>query len=189
MSGHKWIGTPWPCGLFMTKVKYQLFPPDAPEYLGSPDTTFAGSRNGLSPIIIWDFLSQNSYEDLISRAVRCENLTRYAEEQLKIVQESHLELDLFVERTPLALAVRFRKPNDEIIYKHSLSCETFLINETERHYTHIFIMDSVTKELIDEFISELKEPNAFVSQEQATDTIKKIPEKIAFLSERGRGWR
>ncbi len=40
-SGHKWMGTPWPCGAFMTKIKYQMQPPDNPEYIGSLDTTFA----------------------------------------------------------------------------------------------------------------------------------------------------
>lgn len=161
MSGHKWVGSPWACGIFMTKVKYQLFPPDAPEYIGSPDTTFAGSRNGLSPIILWDFLSQNSYEDQINRTIKCENMAAYAEEQLKTVQESYPEIDLWIERTPLALTVRFRKPNDKIVYKHSLSCETLLIDGEERHYAHIYTMDSVTKDLIDEFISELKKPDAF----------------------------
>ena len=188
-SGHKWIGTPWPCGLFMTKVKYQLVPPDAPEYIGSPDTTFAGSRNGLSPVLIWDFLAQNSYENLINRAVRCENLADYAEEQLKIVQEYHPEIDLYVERTPLALTVRFRKPNEQIVYKHSLSCETLLINDEERHYAHIFTMDSVTKEVIDEFISELKQPDAFDTGEKSAKSLKEVLQKAVFLSERGRGWR
>lgn len=161
MSGHKWLGTPWPCGLFMTKVKYQLFPPNAPEYIGSPDTTFAGSRNGLSPIIIWDFLAKNSYDDLVKRAIHCEDLASYAEEQLKTVQGFHPEIDLLVERTPLALTVRFRKPNADIVYKHSLSCETFLINGEEKHYAHMYTMESVTKEAIDELIRELKEPDAF----------------------------
>ncbi|MFD2284413.1 hypothetical protein ACFSUJ_34900 [Streptomyces lusitanus] len=51
MSGHKWPGAPWPCGIYMTKVKYQISPPSQPEYIGAPDTTFAGSRNGFSPLI------------------------------------------------------------------------------------------------------------------------------------------
>ena len=188
-SGHKWVGTPWPSGIFMTKVKYQLIPPDAPEYIGSPDTTFAGSRNGLSPVIMWDFLAQNSYRNLIDRAVRCENLANYAEEQLKTVQECHSELDLFIERTPLSLTVRFRKPNGRIVYKHSLSCETLLINDEERHYAHIFTMDSVTKERIDEFISELKEPDAFEAEKISAKIKQKTTRKAAFLSERERGWR
>lgn len=161
VSGHKWMGSPWPCGLFMTKLKYQLFPPDAPEYIGSPDTTFAGSRNGLTALIFWDFLAQNSYETLINRAVKCENLAAYAEEQLKTVQAIHHEIDLWVERSQLALTVRFRRPADEIVSKYSLSCETLLIDGEERNFSHIYLMDSVTKDLINEFISDLKKPEAF----------------------------
>jgi len=194
MSGHKWIGTPFPCGIFMTKVKYQLFPPTAPEYINSPDTTFAGSRNGLSPIILWDFLARNSYEAQINRAIRCESLASYAEEQLKSVRAYHPSLDLMVERTPMALTVRFRKPNENIVFKYSLSCETIIINGVEHHYAHIFTMDAVTKELIDKFINDLRKPDAFETEilkaEEKPSKIRvKKSEKISFSSERNRGWR
>ncbi|MCO5590433.1 hypothetical protein L7F22_044403 [Adiantum nelumboides] len=52
MSGHKWIGALAPCGL--------------PEYIGTLDTTFAGSRNGLSGILMWDNIARQSYEDQIN---------------------------------------------------------------------------------------------------------------------------
>ena len=163
MSGHKWIGAPWPCGVFMTKVKYQLFPPDDPEYIGSPDTTFAGSRNGHSAIVLWDHLACNSYESEINKAIKCEDLACYTEGQLKIVQSMYPNLDLWIERTPLSLAIRFRRPNDEIIFKYTLSCQTLSIDGSERHYSHIYIMDSVTKELIDKFVNDLKNPDAFAA--------------------------
>lgn len=178
MSGHKWPGAPWPCGIFMTKVKYQLFPPDDPEYLGSPDTTFAGSRNGFSSIILWDYLARSSYKSQIARALSDEAMAKYAEEQLKTVQKYHPELDLWVERTPLALTVRFRKPNDWIIFKYSLSCETLLVNKEVRPYAHIFAMDSANKSLIDQLVNELKDKDAF---DKSKDTVVTIG--------RGRGFR
>jgi len=46
-SGHKWPDAPWPIGIYMTKTGLQLLPPSDPAYIGCPDTTFAGSRNGL----------------------------------------------------------------------------------------------------------------------------------------------
>lgn len=64
VSGHKWIGSPFPCCVYMTKVKYQLSPPDNPNYIGSPDSTFAGSRNAFSALILWDYLSRNSWQDI-----------------------------------------------------------------------------------------------------------------------------
>ncbi|MDN3680871.1 hypothetical protein QWZ04_11120 [Vibrio tapetis subsp. quintayensis] len=41
----------------MTKQKFMVSPPDNPEYIGSPDTTFSGSRNGLSPIVLWEYFA------------------------------------------------------------------------------------------------------------------------------------
>lgn len=178
MSGHKWPGAPWPCGVFMTKVKYQVFPPDDPEYIGSPDTTFAGSRSGLSPVILWNFLAKHSYEKQIQLALRCEKLARYTEEKLKELEPYHPSIDLYIERTPLALTVRFRKPVKAIIDRYSLSCESLKIDGEERQYAHIFMMDSVTEELIDALCEDLKAENAFQPEEE-----------LSLASGRNRGWR
>src|SRR3712207_7894736 len=67
---------PISCGVYMTKTKTQMRPSDDPEYLGSPDTTFAGSRNGFSAMILWDYLDRkstrlNSSHANISYAVFC----------------------------------------------------------------------------------------------------------------------
>ena len=164
MSGHKWMGAPWPCGIFMTKVKYQLRPPDNPAYIGSPDTTFAGSRNGFSPVILWQFLAQNSYDRQISRAREAQRLARYLEQQLHLLSET-IGKDLYVARTPLALTVRFRRPNDKIIDKWSLSAESLLMEpgkpESQRDYVHVFTMPSATPEKLDELIKDLHAQDAF----------------------------
>ena len=179
MSGHKWIGAPWPCGIFMTKVKYQITPPADPEYLGSPDSTFAGSRSGLTPVILWDHLAKHSYRKQIELALYCEKMANYTVEQLKTVEPFHKDLDLYIEKSPLALTIRFRKPNDEIIFKYSLSCETLGIGEVRRHYAHLFAMVSTTKETIDELVKDLKDADAF--------TTRKEEKPIAI--QRDRGWR
>jgi histidine decarboxylase len=162
MSGHKWPGAPWPCGIFMTKSKYQLYPPDDPAYIGSPDTTFSGSRNGFSSIIMWDFLARHSYDDQINRVLKCESIVKYAEDKLnKLQKEYYPRLDLYIARTPLALTVRFRKPNDNLVFKYSLSCETLMVGDEERHYAHVYAMTLVNEKLIDEFIKDLQDKNAF----------------------------
>lgn len=178
MSGHKWPGVPWPCGIFMTKVKYQITPPADPEYLGSPDSTFAGSRSGLTPVILWDYLAKHSYQKQIETALYCEEMANYAVEQLKSVEPFHKDIDLYIERSPLSLTVRFRKPNDKIIFKYSLSCETLKVAEVKRHYAHLFAMASTTKETIDELAKDLKTADAFESKEEK-----------AIAVQRTRGWR
>jgi histidine decarboxylase len=166
MSGHKWIGSPCPCGIYMTKTKYQLRPPDNPEYLGSPDTTFAGSRSGLAPMFLWDYLAKNSYEQQIQKALYTERMADYAHKQLQSLEEQ-LGKDLWIERTPLSLTIRFRKAHPDIIEKYSLSSETLYVQGQKRAYNHIFIMAHVTPELIDRLIEDLGQPEAFSSLEEA----------------------
>ena len=178
MSGHKWPGAPWPCGIFMTKVKYQVTPPADPEYIGSPDSTFAGSRSGFTPVVLWDYLAKHSYQKQIKLALYCEQMAKYAVEQLKTVRLFHKDLDLYIERSPLAVTVRFRKPNDKIIFKYSLCCETLMVDGVKRHYAHLFAMVSITKETIDELVKDLKDADAFKRKEEKPIAV-----------ERNRGWR
>jgi histidine decarboxylase len=170
MSGHKWIGSPCPCGIYMTKTKYQLRPPDNPEYIGSPDTTFAGSRNGLSAMILWDYLAKNSYRDQIEKALYTEEVADYTVRQLNVLEVS-LGEDLWIERTPLSLTVRFKQAHPDIVFKYSLSSETLYVNGQKRSYSHIFIMAHVTYELIDRLLQDLSRPNAFPPQPNLNQTI------------------
>ncbi|MFE2755725.1 hypothetical protein ACFXGA_27365 [Actinosynnema sp. NPDC059335] len=168
MSGHKWPGAPWPCGVFMTKNKFRVEPPAKPAYTGSPDTTFAGSRNGLSPLVLWNHLASKSIREHAAAAVRALRVTRYLESSLRELEdrldrEDRLpEGGLYVDRSPMALTVRFRQPNDAVVGKWSLSCQPMLMNSGElRHYAHVFAMPSVTEEKVDAFIEDLFAEGAF----------------------------
>ncbi|MCP2261214.1 histidine decarboxylase [Streptoalloteichus tenebrarius] len=198
MSGHKWIGAPWPCGVFMTKVKYQMRPPDNPAYIGSPDTTFAGSRNGFSPIVLWDYLAQNSYDKQISMIREAQRMAHYTEQQLLRLQET-LGRDLMVARTPLALTVRFRRPNDEIIAKWSLSSESLKLdpndpNSRQLDYVHVFLMPWAKPGMIDELVKDLHAPNAFPPETRALPTARPAREvhenalSLAHVPHSGRGF-
>jgi len=164
MSGHKWIGAPWPCGVYMTKTKYQLQPPDMPEFLGSPDTTFAGSRNGFAAVLLWENLARYSHADQVERALAAQGIAAYAEEKLTALGEK-LNKELHVARTPLALTVRFLKPADPVVFKYSLSTETY-VSDTSVDYAHLFVMPGVTTELIDRLIDDLSTPEAYPESPQ-----------------------
>jgi len=166
MSGHKWIGAPWPCGIYMTKTKYQLEPPDIPAYIGSPDTTFAGSRGGFSSVVLWEHLARYSHTEQVDRVIAAEQLTEYATDKLIELGKTH-QIDLKVARTPLALTVRFRKPVDHLVFKYSLSTETFL-SDPSFDYAHLFVMPGVIKELIDRLVDDLSQPGAFDEPAQPT---------------------
>ena len=193
MSGHKWIGAPWPCGVYMTKVKHQLAPPDDPEYIGAPDTTFAGSRNGFSAMILWDYLAKTSYEGQIEKALRTEELADYAYRQLKEL-EQHLKQDLWVERSPLSLTIRFRKASPCIIFKYSLSGETLYVDGEKRDYNHIFMMEHVTKERIESLICDLSKKDAFPPPEEESapaseQNVSRSAKQLLHFPHTGRGFK
>jgi histidine decarboxylase len=194
MSGHKWIGAPWPTGIYMTRVKMQLKPPTSPEYIGSPDTTFAGSRNGFSAMILWDYLSRHSYDAQITRALYTEDLARYTHEKLLQLQKE-LGKDLWVDRPPLSLTIRFKQVSEELIFRYSLSSETLLVHGEERSYNHVFMMPWVTREQVDAFIEELRQPGAFPEPKQQPPTERAVhavadaTRPLMHVPHTGRGFR
>jgi histidine decarboxylase len=199
-SGHKWIGAPFPTGLYMTKVKYEMRPPDDPEYIGSPDSTLAGSRGGLAPAVLWDFIATHSRDALIERAMRTEELADYAHQRLLKLQaevKAKVKKNLWVQRTPHSLTVLFRQPRDYIIEKYSLSCETLKVGAMKRSYAHIYMMPHATRERIDDLIRDLEGADAFdwdATEQPAKETNAASAEKahdvpLMRVSLSGRGWR
>ena len=194
MSGHKWIGAPWPCGIYMTRVKYQIRPPDDPAYIvGSPDTTFAGSRNGFSAMILWDYLARHSYAAQVARALETEAMAAYIEARLRDL-ERQLGTDLWIARTDLSLTVRFKAASADLIYKYSLSGEELSVNGQARQYSHVYAMPHVTRETVDALIADLAQPGAFPDQDVAptTSPSKRPPtdaRPLVHVPTSGRGFR
>ena len=73
-SGHKWIGVPWPCGIYISKNKFQLRPPEKAQitYIDSPDLTLSGSRNAHLALVLWSYISMYSYDKQVKMAVEAE---------------------------------------------------------------------------------------------------------------------
>ena len=169
-SGHKWMGSPWACGVFMTRRKLVLKPPSIPNYVGSPDTTFAGSRNAFSPLILWNYISNHSYDDQVKAVLKCFDDLQYISDELHKMESVPGELK--IETTPLALTIRFKRPNDQIIRAYSLGTETVTYFDSSGKkgqfiYAHLFVMQSTKKDQIESFLEALRaDPDPFPSQEE-----------------------
>lgn len=166
-SMHKWIGGPWPGGVYMTKNEFQLNPPSAAGYIDSPDTTLGGSRNAFSPVILWLYFARMSYEDNIRKVLYTNDTSKYLRKKLKEL-EAHIQktdpsADLWIHRSELSLAVTFRAVNPTIAYKFTVDCERLKVPvgnnmAEERTYAHIYSMKSLgTFEIIDAFINHVLE--------------------------------
>ena len=164
-SMHKWIGGPWPSGIYMTRAKYQLLPPDSADLIGSADTTLGGSRSGFSTMIFWDYFSRMSYEQNMLKAVETEQVAAYMEERLRdlerrLREKFGPEVDLWIARSRLALTVRFRLANPAVSYKWTLDSERLWVPtgpnmKQLRSYSHVFVMGSVDRERVDGLIDDL----------------------------------
>jgi histidine decarboxylase len=170
MSGHKWGGAPWPCGVYLTKRRFQLKPPTDPKYIGSPDSTLAGSRNGLSALILWNYLANTSVLEQVKKALYTQRIADYAHQRL-LDLETELKSKqlvgpdgLWIQRPHLSLSVSFKKVRDDIMDKYSLNQETFKHADGKRSYNHIFAMEHVTEDTIDHLIEDLRTPGAFPPQ-------------------------
>ena len=169
-SSHKWIGAPWPGGIYMTRRKYQLSPPDTAGYIGSPDTTLGGSRNAFTPVLFWKYFARKSYSENIKRALETEKVAAQLEQELRKLEDelklNDPSVDLWIHRSELSLAVLFRMVNDDITYKYTVDSERILVPFEEegkqyaqyRTYAHVYSMTSLGEfGLVDKLIGSIRE--------------------------------
>ncbi|MFJ6701074.1 histidine decarboxylase [Streptomyces sp. NPDC091272] len=162
VSTHKWIGSPWPGGVYMTRNRHRMTPPPFPQYVGAPDTTLAGSRNGHSAVVLWDFLARHSYEDQIRGVVEALRLAQYAERRLREIEADRADgLDLRVGRSPWSLSVWFRAPAQAVVERAGLARQTLTEDGEERDYVHFFAMRETPRSRVDALLEDLARPDAF----------------------------
>ena len=156
-SAHKWMGAPWPCGVYMTKRDYQLLP-KAVDYIGSVDSTFSGSRNGLSSVLIWSYLARTGRAVNVKKAIAIQERAAAAHARLRALGEHFRStgFDMRVARSPQSLTIRFRGLVDDLTRKYSLSSER--IPEGSHHvpYSHVFVMEHFSLDVLDALIADVK---------------------------------
>jgi histidine decarboxylase len=142
ISGHKFIGSPVPCGVVIVKKNYKERIGRTIPYIGTIDTTITGSRNGHSPVFLWYALKQMGREGLKARAENSLRLAEYIIQQLAA-------LGIKAWGNHNAITVVFPKPSKELCTKWQLA--------TEGEWSHVICMPVITKETIDRFVGDLAE--------------------------------
>ncbi|MCW3467182.1 histidine decarboxylase [Chitinophaga nivalis] len=141
ISGHKFIGSPFPCGVVMVKKNYKERIGKAIPYIGTVDTTISGSRNGHSPVFLWYAIKKLGRDGLRQRAQECLDMAAYTEQRLR-------DIGVKAWRNPAALTVVFPAPSWELRWKWQIA--------TENGHSHIICMPGVSREQIDEFIGDIE---------------------------------
>jgi len=140
ISGHKFVGSPIPCGVIITKRGHRDRIAKGISYIGSLDTTITGSRNGHSPLFLWYALKQLGEEGMKARYLQGLEVAEYCKNQLK-------EIGVEAWSNPGSLTVVMPRTPEALKQKWQLA--------TEGEVSHIICMPNVTKNQIDEFIEDL----------------------------------
>jgi len=139
ISGHKFIGSPFPSGVVITKRSLRDRIARGISYIGSLDTTITGSRNGHSPLFLWYAIKKLGVEGFKQRYEHSLETAKYCKSKLQ-------KIGINAWTNEGAITVVFPKVSNKIKEKWQLATDDA---------THIICMPNVTKAQIDNFINDM----------------------------------
>lgn len=139
ISGHKFIGSPLPCGIMLIDKKY-LEETNSIEYIDIHDHTLSGSRNGITPVILYSAIKRLGYIGLEKKA---KNARNYAEKLIHHFQS--LEINAW--KNPYAITVVLDKLPKTLLTKWHLP--------SFKLYSSITALPKLTENILDEFTSDI----------------------------------
>lgn len=142
ISGHKFIGSPVPCGIVLAKKIHRDRIANSVAYIGTYDTTISGSRSGIAPLFIWYTIKRFGIEGFKRRTQECLQTAEYAVEQLN-------KIGLNAWRNKNSITVIFNDIKKDIQLKWQLA--------SSNGNTHVICMPGVTKQKIDLLIKDIIE--------------------------------
>lgn len=139
VSGHKFFGSPIPCGVMVARK--DLVDAVAAEvgYTGSVDTTLTGSRNGFTPLVLWHALKTWGVEGLRARAMHALDTAAYAVDRLR-------GAGIPAWRNENALTVVFPAPDGRVRAKWQLATQDA---------SHLIVMPGLERHHVDALVEDL----------------------------------
>jgi histidine decarboxylase len=141
ISGHKFIGSPIPCGIVLTNKKTMDHSPFI-SYVEIIDNTISGSRNGITPLFLWYAIKRYGTKGFKEMVGRCFENIDYTVSQLN-------KMNIPAWKNDHSITAVFPKPSERITNKWQLA--------THKDISHIMVMPHVTNPFIDTILTDLKE--------------------------------
>ena len=142
ISGHKFIGSPIPCGVVIATKQAVDRIAQSIAYIGTLDTTISGSRNGLTPLFLWYAIRSLGKDDMRNRVHRSLDVAGYALRKLR-------ECGIAAWRNPNAITVVFPTPSEKLLDKWQLA--------SSGDRSHIVAMPGIDYSEIDRFVEDMAE--------------------------------
>ena len=141
ISGHKFIGSPIPCGLVLARKSHVNRIARSIAYIGNLDTTVTGSRNGLTPLILWYAMKRLGKAGMAKRVNDSLALAAYTVKAMN-------DIGVPAWRNTDALTVVIPEVNPIIKEKWQLA--------TANGISHVMLMPFVTQQHVDALIADMK---------------------------------
>lgn len=144
ISGHKFLGSPIPCGIVLAQKSHVDRIARGIAYIGSLDTTITGSRNGFTPLVLWYRIKSLGLDGIRERVTRALDTAAYAEAQLRACG-----VDAW--RNPDCITVVLPRVPEALKEKYQLA--------TANGITHLICLPNVSRGQIDEFVAAWRAAN------------------------------
>lgn len=142
VSGHKYIGAPYPCGIVVARRKNVERIQTKVEYIGAIDATIGGSRNGQAPLYLWYAIKTRGARGGFAKEVAtCISNAKYLYDQLK-----QMGVPCFM--NDYSITVVFDEPSEALVRRWSLA--------RQGGRAHVVVMPHATRTKIDAFLAELR---------------------------------
>ena len=148
VSGHKFFGIDSPCGIFITtRTIYDNQATFDIPYLNANMRMINCSRAGIEPLKFWWLIKTVSDKGWTEQAQTILENTEYLKKELNRIGWPNWNNDH-------SNTVLFRRPSDAIVKKYNLACgEDAAFGG---RVAHVVVMQHVTKQAIDQLVSDLE---------------------------------
>ncbi len=114
VSGHKMIGCPIPCGIVVARRKNVDLISVEIDYISAHDKTITGSRNGHTPLMMWEAVRSHTLADWQRRIRHCLDIAQYAVDRFQAAGVNAW-------RNKNSITVVFPCPSEAVWKKHCLA--------------------------------------------------------------------
>lgn len=140
VSGHKFLGIPFPCGIFMMEKRFLDLIKLHIEVIGSSDCTISGSRNGHSALFLDYIIEEKGYDGFEKDIMECIDNAEYLITRMNRLKEKAW-------RNQNSLTVVFNKPDMNVVRKWQLA--------TVGNKSHVIVLPHATKKKLNSFMRDI----------------------------------
>lgn len=140
VSGHKFIGSPVPCGIVLVRKKSMGELSKYISYINAHDDTISGSRDAFTALVLWYRLKTIGLAGFRKQIAYSLGLAGFLVNELKKIGWPGVAQSY--------ITVRFKRPSEKLVFKWSLAANN--------NIAHVICLPHESKTQLEKFVQDLK---------------------------------